>query len=137
MATIIHPTTPVNHIMPEATPSKKVSNDTWCMFTCSHHASGESRAAAALRAMSSESPTKPIHKSVSFVDDARRSPSPLSETKKAEDQELILRKCFVGDIDLPESTSGNCVSASHVLRRSGAAPHGVQTLLRVVHNPIS
>ncbi|KAH9997346.1 ribonucleoside-diphosphate reductase subunit M2 B-like protein [Russula vinacea] len=37
-----------------------------------------------------ESPTKLIHKSVSIIDDARRSPSPLSET--AEDQELILRQ---------------------------------------------
>ena len=27
MATIIRPTTPVNHVVPEATPSKKVSDD--------------------------------------------------------------------------------------------------------------
>ena len=93
--------------MPEATPSKKVSNDTRCTFARSHPAS---QAAAALQAISLESPTKPIHKSVSIIDDARRSPSPLSETEKAEDQELILRKRFVGDIDLPESTSGNRVS---------------------------
>jgi hypothetical protein len=78
MATIIHPTTPVNHIMPEATPSKKVSNDTQCTFTCSHHAS---QAAAAPQTISLESPTKPIHKSVSVVDDTRRSPSPSSETR--------------------------------------------------------
>ncbi|KAF8484957.1 ribonucleotide reductase small subunit [Russula ochroleuca] len=83
MATIIRPTTPVNHIMPEATPSKK--------------------AAAALQAISLESPIKPIRKPVPVIDDARLSLSPLSETEKSEDQELALRTRFVGDIDLPES----------------------------------
>lgn len=68
--------------MPEATPSKK--------------------AAAALQAISLESPIKPIHKPAPVIDDSRRSPSPLSETENVEDQELN-RKRFVGDIDLPES----------------------------------
>lgn len=83
MATIIRPTTPVNRVVPEATPSKK--------------------AAAALQAISLESPTKPIQKPAPIIDDTRRSPSPLSETEKTEDQELGLRKRFVGDVDLPES----------------------------------
>jgi ribonucleoside-diphosphate reductase subunit M2 len=69
--------------MPEATPSKK--------------------AAAALQAISLESPIKPIRKPVPVIDDARLSLSPLSETEKSEDQELALRTRFVGDIDLPES----------------------------------
>jgi len=104
MATIIRPTTPVNHTMPEATPSKKVSNDTQCRSTYSHPAS---QAAAALQAISLESPIKPNHKSAPVIDDTRRSPSPLSETDKSEDQELDLRKRFVGDIYLPQSTSAN------------------------------
>jgi len=69
--------------MPEATPSKK--------------------AAAALQAISLESPVKPMHKAAFLIDDARRSPSPLSESEKVEDQELKVHKRFVGDIDLPES----------------------------------
>jgi hypothetical protein len=107
MATIIRPTTPVNHIMPEATPSKKVGNHTQSTSTCSHPAS---QAAAALQAISLESPIKPIRKPVPVIDDARLSLSPLSETEKSEDQELALRTRFVGDIDLPESTSVKCVS---------------------------
>ncbi|KAF8505578.1 ribonucleotide reductase small subunit [Russula emetica] len=83
MATIIRPTTPVNHVVPDATPSKK--------------------AAAALQAISLESPTKPIQKPAPVIDDTRRSPSPLSEAEKAEEQELDVRKRFVGDVDLPES----------------------------------
>ncbi|KAI0284961.1 ribonucleotide reductase small subunit [Russula aff. rugulosa BPL654] len=83
MATIIRPTTPVNHVVPEATPSKK--------------------AAAALQAISLESPTKPIQKHAPVIDDTRRSPSPLSESERTEEQELDLRKRFVGDVYLPES----------------------------------
>jgi hypothetical protein len=36
IAPIVRPTTPVNHIMPEATPSKKVGDDAQRMSTCSH-----------------------------------------------------------------------------------------------------
>jgi hypothetical protein len=107
MATIIRPTTPVNHVVPEATPSKKVSNDSQCRSTCSQRAP---QAAAALQAISLESPTKPIQKPAPIIDDTRRSPSPLSETEKTEDQGLDVRKRFVGDVDLPESKSANCVS---------------------------
>lgn len=102
MASIVRPTTPVSHTMPEATPSKKVGGDTQCTSTCSHHAS---QAAAALQAISLESPIKP--KAAPIIDDARRSPSPLSETEKAQDQELN-RKRFVGDVDLPESMLATC-----------------------------
>jgi hypothetical protein len=108
MATIIRPTTPVSHVVPEVTPSKKVSNDTPCRSTCSQLAS---QAAAALQAISLESPTKSVQKPAAIVDDMRRSPSPLSETEKTEEQESDHRKRFVGDIDLPESMSAN--SASH------------------------
>jgi len=83
MASVIRPTTPVNHVVPEATPSKK--------------------AAAALQAISLESPTKPAQKPISLIDDARRSSSPDSEVEKNESEELALRKRFVGDINLPES----------------------------------
>ncbi|KAI9466822.1 ribonucleotide reductase small subunit [Lactarius psammicola] len=82
MASLIIPTTPVSRRALEATPSKK--------------------AAAALQAISLESPTKPTQKSA-LVDDARYCPSPDSETEAGEDEELDLRKRFVGDIDLPES----------------------------------
>src|SRR6266849_5271294 len=124
MATIIRPTTPVNHVVPEATPSKKVGNDSQRRVTCSKPAS---QAAAALQAISLESPTKPIQKPAPIIDDARRSASPLSETEKTEDQELDLRKRFVGDVDLPESMSANCVSHLflNVPCRSGATTHGV------------
>jgi hypothetical protein len=44
-----------------------------------------------------------MHKAASLIDDAHRSPSPLSESEKAEDQELKVHNRFVGDIDLPES----------------------------------
>jgi len=108
MATIIRPTTPVNHVVPEVTPSKKVSNDTRRRSTCSQP---PSQAAAALQAISLESPTKPVQKPAAVIDDTRRSPSPLSETEKAEDQESDHRKRFVGDVDLPESMSAN--GASH------------------------
>lgn len=80
MASVVRPTTPVNHTAPEATPSKK--------------------AAAALQAISLESPIKPTKKPI--IDDARRSSSPDSEVEKKED-ELVIRKRFVGDVDLPES----------------------------------
>lgn len=135
MATIIRPTTPVNHVVPEATPSKKVSNDYQCRSTCSQPTS---QAAAALQAISLESPTKPVHKPAPVIDDARRSPSPLSETEKSEAQELDLRKRFVGDVDLPESTSASCANNLflNVPCRSGAAPHGVQTPLRPIPYPI-
>ena len=128
MATIIRPTTPDNHIMPEATPSKKVSNDTRCTFTCSHHAS---QAAAALQAISFESPTKPIHLVLSSTTLVVL-PSPLSETEKAEDRELILRKHFVGDIDLPESTSGNCVSYLPLTSFVGQEPLLMESKCRFV-----
>jgi ribonucleoside-diphosphate reductase subunit M2 len=107
MATTVRPTTPVNHTMPEATPSKKVSDDSQCKFTYPYPAS---QAAAALQAISLESPTKPVRKLAPIIDDARRSSSPLSETEKSEERELDLRKRFVGDIHLPESTSVNFVS---------------------------
>ncbi|KAI0307350.1 ribonucleotide reductase small subunit [Multifurca ochricompacta] len=83
MASIFRPTTPVSHIVSEATPSKK--------------------AAAALQAISLESPIKPMKKPTPFIDDARRSLSPDSETDKGERGELDPKKRFVGDIDLPES----------------------------------
>jgi hypothetical protein len=107
MAAIVRPTTPVNFTMPEATPSKKVGDDTQWRSTCSYPAS---QAAAALQAISLESPTKPVHKPAPVIDDARRSTSPLSVTEESEDRELDLRKRFVGDIDLPESTSANFIS---------------------------
>lgn len=124
MATIIRPTTPVNHVVPEATPSKKVSNDSQCRSTRSQPTS---QAAAALQAISLESPTKPIQKLAPVIDDTRRSPSPLSESEKTEEQELDLRKRFVGDVHLPESMSTNCVSYLFltVPCRSGATPHGI------------
>jgi len=78
MASVVRPTTPVNHTMPEATPSKK--------------------AAAALQAISLESPIKPTQKPTSIIDDARRSSSPDSEVEKNE-AELDLRKRFVGDVN--------------------------------------
>jgi len=82
MASVVRPTTPVNHTMPEATPCLK--------------------AAAALQAISLESPIKPTQKPTSIIDDARRSSSPDSEVEKNE-AELDLRKRFVGDVNLPES----------------------------------
>ncbi|KAI0254365.1 ribonucleotide reductase small subunit [Lactifluus subvellereus] len=83
MASVIRPTTPLSHVVPEATPSKK--------------------AAAALQAISLESPLKPMQKLAPVIDDARRSPSPNSESEQGECEELGLRKRFVGDVDLPES----------------------------------
>ncbi|KAH9966138.1 ribonucleotide reductase small subunit [Russula dissimulans] len=85
MASIIRPTTPVNHAVLEATPSKK--------------------AAAALQAISLESPVKPAKKlsAAPVIDDARHSPSPVSETEEVEHEEVDPRKRFVGDVDLPES----------------------------------
>jgi len=83
MASVIRPTTPVNHVVLEATPSKK--------------------AAAALQAISLESPIKTVIKPTSVIDDARCYPSPDSVIEKDEHQELGLRKRFVGDVDLPES----------------------------------
>ena len=61
------------------------------------------KAAAALQAISLESPTKATQKPTSVIDDARRSLSPDSEVEKDEREELDLRKRFVGDVDLPES----------------------------------
>lgn len=63
-----------------------------------------SKAAAALQAISLDSPTKPTKNSLPIVDDTRHCPSPDSETETDELDELDLRKRFVGDIDLPEST---------------------------------
>ena len=84
MASVIRPTTPVNHVVLEATPSKK--------------------AAAALQAISLESPIKTVVKPTSVIDDTRCYPSPDSVIEKDEKhQELGLRKRFVGDVDLPES----------------------------------
>lgn len=133
MATIIRPTTPVNHVVPEATPSKKVSNDRQWGSTCSQPAS---QAAAALQAISLESPTKPIQKPAPVIDDTRRSPSPLSETEKTEDQELGLRKRFVGDVDLPESRSASCVSYSFLMSHEGQEPLLMESKRRFVLFPI-
>jgi hypothetical protein len=96
------------------------------------------QAAAALQAISLESPTKPAQKPAAVIDDTRRSYSPLSETEKTEDQESDHRKRFVGDVDLPESTSTNFVSYLflNVPCRSGATPHGVQTPFRSLPYPI-
>jgi ribonucleoside-diphosphate reductase subunit M2 len=102
MASIIRPTTPLSHVMPEATPSKKVSSNARHRSTRPHL---PSKAAAALQAISLESPIKPVQKLDSVIDDARRSPSPDSESEKGECEELGLRKRFVGDVDLPESAS--------------------------------
>jgi len=82
MASVVRPTTPVNHTVPEATPCLK--------------------AAAALQAISLESPVKSTKKPTPIIDDARRSSSPDSEVEKNE-EELDPRKRFVGDINLPES----------------------------------
>ena len=60
------------------------------------------KAAAALQAISLESPIKSTKKSTPIIDDARRSSSPDSEVEKNE-EELDPRKRFVGDVDLPES----------------------------------
>lgn len=61
------------------------------------------KAAAALQAISLESPVKPTKRPIPVIDDARRSPSLDSENEESEHQELDPRKRFVGDIDLPES----------------------------------
>jgi|SRR6267154_4665148 len=133
MATIVRPTTPVNHVVPEATPSKKVSNDSQCRSTCSQPAS---QAAAALQAISLASPTKPIQKPAAVIDDARRSPSPLSDAEKAEDQGSDIRKRFVGDVDLPESMSANCVNHSFLMFYAGQEPLLVESKRRFVLFPI-
>lgn len=82
MASLVVPSTPISRRALEATPSKK--------------------AAAALQAISLDSPTKPTKKSLP-IDDTRRCPSPDSETETDELDELDLRKRYVGDIHLPES----------------------------------
>jgi ribonucleoside-diphosphate reductase subunit M2 len=133
MATIIRPTTPVHHVVPEATPSKKVSNDRQYCSTSSQPAF---QAAAALQAISLESPTKPIQKPVPVIDDTRRSPSPLSETEKTEDQELDVRKRFVGDVDLPESRSANCASYLFSCPITGQEPLLMESKRRFVLFPI-
>jgi ribonucleoside-diphosphate reductase subunit M2 len=89
---------------------------------------------AVLQAILLESPTKLIHKSVSIINDARRSPSPLLET--AEDQELILHKCYIGNIDLPESTSGNCLSYLPLTSFVGQEPLLMESKHRFVLFPI-
>ena len=58
------------------------------------------KAAAALQAISLESPIKPTKKPI--IDDARRSSSPDSEVEKKVEK-LDVRRRFVGDVDLPES----------------------------------
>ncbi len=63
-----------------------------------------SKAAAALQAISLDSPKKPAKKSAK-VNGIRRCPSPDSETETGEYEELDPRKRFVGDIDLSESAS--------------------------------
>ena len=95
-----------------------------------------SQAAAALQAISLESPTKPIQKPAPVIDDARRSPSPLSETEKTEGQALDLRKRFVGDVDLPESMSVNCVCYLFLMSHAGQEPLLVESKRRFVLFPI-
>jgi hypothetical protein len=70
------------------------------------------KAAAALQAISLESPIKAAKIAAPVIDDARRSTSPDSETEKGQ-QRLDLRKRFVGDVDLPESKLINCVIGSY------------------------
>jgi ribonucleoside-diphosphate reductase subunit M2 len=101
--------------------------------TCSQTAS---QAAAALQAISLESPTKPIQKPAPVIDDTRRSASPLSETEKTEDQELDLRKRFVGDVDLPESMSAKCVSNLFLMSHAGQEPLLTESKRRFVLFPI-
>jgi hypothetical protein len=60
------------------------------------------KAAAALQAISLESPIKSANKTAFVIDDARRSSSPDSELEK-DAQDLELRQRFVGEVDLPES----------------------------------
>ncbi|RDX55734.1 ribonucleotide reductase small subunit [Lentinus brumalis] len=55
------------------------------------------KAAAALHAMSLTTPTKPSHKKVDMIDDARRSVSPESE-----DEKPVMERRWVGEVDLPE-----------------------------------
>ncbi|KAI0720220.1 ribonucleotide reductase small subunit [Cerioporus squamosus] len=55
------------------------------------------KAAAALHAMSLTTPTKPSHKKVDIIDDARRSESPESE-----DEQPVRERRWVGEVDLPE-----------------------------------
>jgi len=67
--------------------------------------SSSSKAAAALQAISLESPIKSTKRfsAAPVIDDARRSLSPVSETEKVEHEGVDPRKRFVGDLDLPES----------------------------------
>jgi ribonucleoside-diphosphate reductase subunit M2 len=95
-----------------------------------------SQAAAAFQAISLESPTKPIQKPAPAIDDARRSPSPLSETEKTEDQELGVRKRFVGDVDLPESMSASFISYLFLMSRAGQEPLLMESKRRFVLFPI-
>ena len=67
------------------------------------------QAAAALAAFTLESPTKPSKKeAVALIDDEKRSQSPESvddATDTATDTLPDFRRKFVGEIDLPESSS--------------------------------
>jgi ribonucleoside-diphosphate reductase subunit M2 len=101
-----------------------------------HVSQPASQAAAALQAISLGSPIKPIQKSAPVIDDARRSPSPLSETEKTEAQELDLRKRFVGDVDLPESMSASCVSYLFLMSHAGQEPLLMESKRRFVLFPI-
>lgn len=94
------------------------------------------QAAAAFQAISLESPTKPVQKLAPVIDDARRSPSPLSEAEKSEDQELDPRKRFVGDVDLPQSMSANCVSYLFLMSHAGQEPLLMESKRRFVLFPI-
>ena len=86
------------------------------------------KAAAALQAISLESPIKPTKKPNPVIDDARRSLSPHSEVESKEDEELDLPRRFVGDVDLPESVLIRLSPIDSQLTgpfRSGAAAHGI------------
>ncbi|KIJ70196.1 hypothetical protein HYDPIDRAFT_79121 [Hydnomerulius pinastri MD-312] len=65
------------------------------------------KAAAAIAAFSLDSPTKSSSKAVVLIDDKKRSVSPdtLGDDSDAEEQDdiQILRRKFVGEVDLPES----------------------------------
>lgn len=94
----------------------------------SHRSSIFFKAAAALASFTLESPTKKPTKKAIIIDDERRSVSPasLEDEKPEEDEEdekdsqvkaaeelAALRKRFVGEVDLPESTYHCSYLASH------------------------
>jgi len=58
------------------------------------------------------------------------------EAEKTEDQELDVRKRFVGDVDLPESMSAHCVSYSILMSHAGQEPLLMESKRRFVLFPI-